>query len=98
MRIYISGGITKNPNYMEDFMEAEIKLYKRFGENVEVFNPARICEQLPQLTHGEYMDICYTLLKMSDAIAFLPNYTESVGACMEFGYSKAINLKHIFLE
>lgn len=98
MRIYISGGITNVPDYYEKFEKAEAELINEYGSLVEVFNPARISRALPELTHDEYMTLCFELLNMSDMIAFLPNYRESVGACMEYGYARALELHQIFLK
>lgn len=98
MRIYISGGITKNPNYMEDFMDTEIRLYRRFGEETEIFNPARICSELPQLTHAEYMKVCFLLIDMSDCLFFMKGWEESCGASQEHGYALAKGKRILYDE
>lgn len=89
-RIYISGPITGNKNYMVDFLQAEKKLLESFRGEAEVINPARILHELPEsATWTECMRLCYKLLDMADAVYMLPGWTKSKGACIEYGYALA---------
>lgn len=89
MKIYISGRITNNPDYMADFEKAEQEL---LSKGHEVINPAKINSFLPKdTTHSQYMEFSFMLLDMADAIFMLPNWRDSAGACMEYGYSKAMD-------
>ena len=85
MKVYISGAITNNPNYKEDFERAEKQL-KYDGH--EVINPTMI-ELSPSCTHEDYMKVDFALLDLADGIYLLSNYGKSKGACMEYGYALA---------
>ena len=85
MKIYISGAITNNPNYKEDFERAEKQL-KYDGH--EVINPTMV-ELPPNCTHEDYMKVDFALLDLADGIYLLSNYEKSKGACMEYGYASA---------
>lgn len=91
MKIYISGAITNNPNYMDDFCRAEEYLMEEYPE-AEIVNPAKTNSTLPQSTTWEqYMSICYLLLDMCDAIYMIGGWKKSSGACVEFGYAMAMD-------
>lgn len=93
MKIYISGSISNNPNYKEDFERAEKKL---ISDGYEVINPTMI--ELPMsCSHADYMKIDFVLLDLADGIYLLSNYEKSKGACMEYGYALAKD-KIIFFE
>ena len=89
MKIYISGAITNNPNYKEDFERAEDYLQKEFP-NAEIINPALVNSFLPKsTTHEEYMRMSFCMLDMCDSVYFISGYENSKGACMEYGYALA---------
>lgn len=89
MRIYISGPITKEPNFMNNFRLAQEMLKKEYPK-AEIVNPAEINSHMPSdFSHKDYMDICFLLLSKCDYIYMLPNWRESAGACMEYGYAYA---------
>lgn len=97
MKIYISGAITSNPNYKEDFEKAEDYLQKEYPK-AEIINPALVNSHLPKsTTHEEYMKMSFCMLDMCDSIYMLSNYEKSKGACMEYGYALAKD-KVIFFE
>lgn len=85
MKIYISGAISNNPNYKEDFERAEKKLKY---DGYEVINPTMV-ELPPSCTHTDYMKVDFALLDLADGIYLLSNYEKSKGACMELGYALA---------
>ena len=95
-RIYISGKITGNPNYMKEFTAAE-ELLKKTYPDADVINPAKISAMLPApLTHDEYMRFCYLELELCTSVLFLKNWRNSYGSNQERGYAIARDM--IILE
>ena len=93
-RIYISGPITGHEDYLKEFALVENMLEEEFNGKVEIINPARICANLPGCTGWEeYMNICIVLLEMSTAIYMMPGWRKSTGACVEYGYARALGRK-----
>lgn len=95
MRVYISGAITNNPEYVEQFDAAEKAVV---AEGHEVVNPAKINMPLPEsTTHEEFMHVSFALMDLCDTIYMLKSWTNSKGAHMELEYA----LRHrmpIFFE
>lgn len=59
MKIYISGAITNNPNYKEDFERAEDYLQREYP-GAEIINPALVNSHLPKsTTHEEHMRMSF---------------------------------------
>ena len=89
MKIYISGAITNNQNYKEDFERAEDYL-QRECPNDEIINPALVNSFLPKSTsHKEYMRMSFCMLDMADAIFMIDGWEKSCGASQEYGYALA---------
>lgn len=89
MKIYISGGITNVPNFMERFAEAEKRLRNAYPK-AEVINPALVNSNLPKsTTHEQYMKMSFLMLDMADYVYMLNNWRESCGASQEYGYALA---------
>ena len=89
MKIYISGAITNNPSYKEDFERAEDYLQREYP-SADIINPALVNSFLPKsTTYEEYMRMSFCMLDMADSIYMLSNYENSKGACMEYGYALA---------
>lgn len=87
MKVYVGGKITGNPNFMEEFAEATAALQEK---GHKVMNPA----VLPAgFAHGEYMNVCYAMLAVCEAVYFLRNWEDSVGALMEYDYAKYLSKK-----
>ena len=88
MKIYIVGPMTGYENYnREAFNEAEKTL--THGEKQVALNPA----VLPSgLTQGQYMDICFAMIRAADAIYLLKGYEESKGAMAELAYAEKLEL------
>lgn len=86
MRVYISGAITGNDNYKEDFARAERELS---AAGHEVINPVKLEDILPQLTYEEYMKLDLALLDVCDAVFMLNDWKKSLGANREYGYALA---------
>lgn len=88
MKIYISGSISKNPNYMKQFAQAEEKL-RALGN--DVINPARNTGE----SYKEYIDKGLEQEMKCDAIYMLPGYKVSTGAMLELQYAKAVGMEII---
>lgn len=89
MKIYISGSISNNPNYKEDFERAEDYLQREYP-SAEIINPALVNSFLPKsTTHEQYMRMSFCMLDMCDSVYFISGYENSKGACMELGYALA---------
>ncbi|MDD7176602.1 MAG: DUF4406 domain-containing protein [Lachnospiraceae bacterium] len=97
-RIYLSGPITGNENYTNYFAKAEIEAMELFGgaDKVDIINPANLRYVMPKdATWDEYMKVCTELLDMvgSDGIIYmLPGWKTSAGACVEYGFARAIGM------
>lgn len=88
MKVYISGAITGTTDYLDRFKKAEIELSAKY----DVINPAAVCSLLPNdLTHDEYMEVCYSLLNLADFIYVIPDESsaESEGVKEEVQYALA---------
>lgn len=90
-KIYISGAITNNPNYKEQFAAAEAKLT---AKGYSVINPAKNTGN----TYKEYIDKGMEQLMHCDAIYMLPGYSHSTGATLELTYAFAIGINILFAE
>ena len=87
MIVYLSGKITGNPNFVSEFNHYE-QLLKDMGH--EVINPAKVSSGLPEsFTHSEYMAVDLPLIDKCHAVAFMPNWEDSLGASIEMGYAIA---------
>ena len=89
MKIYISGAITNNPNYKEDFERAEDYLQREYP-SADIINPALVNSYLPKLTtYEEYMKMSFCMLDMCEAIYMLNGWSKSCGANRELDYAMA---------
>ncbi len=91
MKIYISGAISKDFNYMEKFKRVEDKL-TAMGH--AVLNPTVIP---PILSHEEHMIIDLAMLDVCDAIYMMKGYENSKGANIELNHALKES-KMIFYE
>lgn len=96
MKIYISGAITNNPDYKEDFERAEDYLQREYP-SADIINPALVNSFLPKsTTYEEYMKMCFCMLDMCDCVYFINGWEDSKGCLMEYGFSikKGIDILH----
>lgn len=95
MLVYISGKITNNENYLEEFEQAEQWLLLK---DYTPINPAKLDFILPKnkLNYEQYMKIDFKLIEMCDAIFMLGGWQESKGACAELSYAKALGKEVIY--
>ena len=80
-KIYISGAISKDPNFVEKFAKKESELIER---GYEVLNPAKVAQDFPNLTYDQYMNIDLAILECADVIYMLEDWNNSVGAVTEY--------------
>lgn len=93
MTVFISGKITDNPNYREEFAQAEKMINSYSG--LVALNPTI----LPLgLNNRDYMQIGLQMINNSDAIFMLPNWTESSGARVEHSYAKYLDMLIFYSE
>lgn len=85
MRVYISGPISGNEEYRDQFRRAAEVLDNR---GISYINPAEIITVMPAGNWGEYMRIAATLVEMADAITFLDGWELSTGARMERAWAQ----------
>lgn len=95
MLIYISGRITDNPNYVDDFFNAEKWLIEQGNETI---NPSNLNIVFPSLSYEQYMALDYKLIEMADGIFMLHNWQKSKGACAELSYAKSLGKKVIYQD
>lgn len=87
MRFYLSGVITHNPRFIEQFGRAQLVLQERFPDAV-IINPANLTTVVAEATHEEYMIICHDLLYMADVLVQLSGWEDSAGANRELGWAE----------
>lgn len=92
MKIYISGRITRNKNYAQDFRLAEMFLGRK---GHIILNPTCLPEGLE---YHEYMDIDMAMIRACDAIAMIPGWEDSSGAEAELAYARCIKKEVMYLK
>lgn len=92
MKIYIAGKINGDLGYSTKFARAKFALV---AEGRTVLNPANLPEGMAT---ADYMRICFAMMDSADAVAFLPDYTESKGAMLEHAWCEYTGKEIIYLE
>ena len=95
MLVYISGRITGNENYKNDFLKAEYWLKLN---DYKVVNPSRLIDIFPSLEYAQLMAIDYKLIELCDAIFMLDGWQKSKGACAELSYAKSLGKKVLYQD
>lgn len=97
MRIYISGGIAGDKDYMSKFEKAENAI-ECMGHTP--INPAKLNLIMPKddTLWDEYMQLSICMLNMCDAIYMLKDWQNSRGANQEYGFALGKGLKIVFEE
>lgn len=88
-RIYISGKITGEPNYIEKFEIAQ-KYLESLG--YVVFNPVELVQFNPGKNWIDYMLTGIALLSICNEIYMLDNWQDSRGAKIEFDIAQGMGL------
>lgn len=94
MRLYLSGAITGTTDYLDRFDHYE-QIFAAKGYSV--VNPAKVCNNLPKLTHDEYMRICLQMLGCCDLIFAIPGWESSAGAREELIWASRNGIMRIRL-
>lgn len=89
MRLYISGQITDNPNFMDDFEKAEKFLIEN---NHEPVNPTKLPHEHDKSWHS-YMKEDIKALLDCDGIFMLHNHEKSKGATIELKLAEHLELE-----
>jgi len=96
MKIYISGKITGNKDYIMTFANAEALLKEKFP-GATIINPAEVL--LPNLCDwDDYMVICLRLLDKATHIYMLDNWVQSRGACTEHLHALENDIKVLWSD
>ena len=104
MIVYISGPISKNPSYMQDFGDAQRALEKA---GHEVINPVHISQTIPWSIRGKAplgsVNYCHILeiekayiATIAEAVYMLPGWPDSFGARKEKEFAEAHGILVLF--
>ena len=90
-RIYISGPVTglDYETAAAAFYHAEREISSRYGSNIEVVNPVRLCRK--EWTWEQCMRVCIVALTSCNYIHMLSNYWQSEGARLELTIAEKLH-------
>lgn len=94
-KIYLSGAITGNPDYMAQFAEAEKELT---AKGWRVLNPAKTSATLPATSYLVYMQLSLLQMQDASAIYMLQGWERSPGAVFEKHVAESMGYAVIFQE
>lgn len=89
MKIYLSGPITDNPNYREQFGKVAAELRK---SGHEVFDPTEIAIE-PSSTRADWMRRNIRAVLDSEMVVMLPEWQRSKGASLEYDVAKECGIR-----
>ena len=95
MHIYLSGSISNNENYLNDFIAAEQEIKAMFPQ-ATIINPLTYGEVLKNSQKSSYADLLLlgmNMLSKCDGIFLLESWTQSNGAIAEYWYALALGLE-----
>lgn len=96
--IYISGAVTGNDCYEENFNREEEYLRKEFP-GIPIFNPARIMRGYPYMGYEDCMQVCiHTIDLFCDTVYMLPDWKGSKGANRELGFALGRDIAVIYAD
>ena len=87
MTIFLSGSITDNPNYKDQFNSVAQSLKDKY--NLNVLNPACFPSGLK---NKEYMILSFQMINSADAVVMLNGWEKSKGAVVELQYASYLGL------
>lgn len=90
LKIYLSGPITNDPNFVDHFQEHAKKLRDK---GYIVLDPTVWARESVKLEYEEYMKLDLAMLEICDAIYMLPGWSNSRGALIE--QQRAIELEMV---
>lgn len=90
-KVYIAGKITGDSAYREKFRKEQRHLE---AEGFIVLNPAELPEGMQP---SDYMRICFAMIDCADIVAFLPDYSQSRGARLEFDWCQYTGKQTVFM-
>lgn len=95
VRVYLSGSIKDDPNYVEKFSRYEAVLWntERYDD---VINPVTI-DHAPDASYGDYMRNDIAELVCCHEIAMIPGWEVSQGAKLEFMIATMCGMKVTYL-
>lgn len=89
MRVYLSGPMSSDPDYMSKFTKADQFLR---NQGYHVANPAELYRSLPDdVTYEELLSLDLEILSICDVLVQLPGWEKSCGANREYGYALAMD-------
>lgn len=86
-RIYIAGPMTGYENFNREAFNAKADDLRIGG--FTPLNPAILPDGL---TQGQYMDICFAMIRAADGIHLLDGWEKSKGALAELAYAEKLEL------
>jgi hypothetical protein len=95
MKIYVAGKITgeDRKDVIKKFEAAQKSLVEKCHQ---VFIPS-VLPVYEEVSHEDYLHICYAMIDVCDAVVLLPDWLSSKGAKLERQYAVDHN-KKIFFE